>query len=168
MFLRYGKKLYLLPCVAHIRQLFFKLGTWGKKDTQVLNIVRTYVLCLLVPNRTERELKYSKLVQSDAVRTFQVLRHLIQKSRKLSLASQVFVLRKLASIGLHIVLSIFFTERLICKFWERSEQNLGSNRRLRPPPLAIFSLGTPTEPISSAERYALKIINSCVSRKVFF
>ena len=81
--------------------------------------------------------------------------------------SQVFVLRKLASIGFHIVLSIFFTERLICKFWERSVQNLGSNRRLRPPPLAIFSLGTPMEPISSAERYALNIINSGGCRQVF-
>ena len=80
LFLRYGKKLYLLPCVAHIRQLFFKLGTWGKKDTQVLNIVRTYVLCLLMPFRTKRQLKDSKLVQSNAVRTFQVLRHLIQET----------------------------------------------------------------------------------------
>lgn len=31
----------------------------------------------------------------------------------------------------------------------------------------FFSLGTPTEPISSAERYALKIINSCANRQVF-
>ena len=119
LFLHYLKKLYLLPCVAHTRHFFFKLGTWGKKDMQVLNIVRTYVLCLFMPYRTEWKLKYSKLVQSDAVGTFQVQLHLIQESRKLSLALQVLVLRKLVSIGLPIVLSIFFTERLICKFFLR-------------------------------------------------
>ena len=49
----YAKKLYLLSCVAHIRQLFFKLDTRSEKHSQALNIRSAHVVRTLVSYRTE-------------------------------------------------------------------------------------------------------------------
>lgn len=73
-------KTALLFRICYVGQLPFELCARRKEYARRLNVCRSHVLLIFPPLRTERKLENAKLVQPDAVRVFQILRHLVKKT----------------------------------------------------------------------------------------